>query len=77
MDVCQTRLEREFDLDIICTAPSVVYQVLPLTPTPTTPTPQHEARNPKSETRNPKPEIYEPGLKFLHPTLHPQPSTPC
>ena len=27
MDVCQTRLEREFDLDIIATAPSVVYQV--------------------------------------------------
>ena len=27
MDVCQTRLEREFDLDLICTAPSVVYQV--------------------------------------------------
>jgi len=30
MDVCQTRLEREFDLDIIATAPSVVYQVKPV-----------------------------------------------
>jgi hypothetical protein len=30
MDVCQTRLEREFDLDLICTAPSVVYQVAAL-----------------------------------------------
>jgi len=30
MDVCQTRLEREFDLDLICTAPSVVYQVKPI-----------------------------------------------
>eukprot|EP00802_Teleaulax_amphioxeia_P006561 Tamp_06565.p1 GENE.Tamp_06565~~Tamp_06565.p1 ORF type:complete len:704 (-),score=221.27 Tamp_06565:546-2657(-) len=29
MDVCQTRLEREFDLDLIATAPSVVYQVKP------------------------------------------------
>jgi GTP-binding protein LepA len=27
MDVVQTRLEREFDLDLIATAPSVVYQV--------------------------------------------------
>eukprot|EP00960_Hanusia_phi_P053769 762448-Hanusia_phi.AAC.1 len=25
--ILQTRLEREFDLDLICTAPSVVYQV--------------------------------------------------
>jgi len=29
MDVVQTRLEREFDLDLIATAPSVVYQVKP------------------------------------------------
>ena len=29
MDVTQTRLEREYDLDLIATAPSVVYQVKP------------------------------------------------